>query len=188
MLAHRVAAHHLGAPATGGPVRLARRVCGVHAQLGSAAEAALWRRGGIGADEVRRAVAEDRTLVKTWAVRGTLHLLPAADLPTWTAALGTRRFPRPPSWYSYHQFTAEDMAAIEATVPEVLTGTPTTRERLAAAVAERAGRPQLEQALLSGWGAVLKPLAARGEQAFGPPAGRSVRPWPRGPGVADWAR
>ena len=69
----------------------------MHAQLGSAAEAAVWLRTGgtVGPAEVRRALDVDRTLVKTWAVRGTLHLLPAADLPTWTAALGTRRFPRP---------------------------------------------------------------------------------------------
>jgi hypothetical protein len=186
VLAHRVAAHQLDTPATGGLVPLVRRLCGVHAQLASSAEAAVWLRGGIGADELRRAVDPDRTLVKTWAVRGTLHLLPAADLPTWAAALGTRSFPRPPSWYAYHGVTVEDMAAIEATVPEVLTGTPVTRERLAAAVAERAGRPQLEPAVLSGWGAVLKPMAARGELAFGPPEGRSVtfvapRAW-----VGDW--
>lgn len=186
VLAHRVAAHALDQPAPGGPVPLARRLCGVHAQLASSAEAALWLRGGVPAEDVRRAVAVERTLVKTWAVRGTLHLLPAADLPTWTAALGTRRFPRPPSWYAYHHVTAEDMAAIEAAVPEVLTGTPVTRERLAAEVAARTGRPGLEEALLSGWGAVLKPMAARGELAFGPPDGRHVtfvapRAW-----VGEW--
>ena len=29
--------------------------------------------------------------MKTWAMRGTLHLLPAAELPMWQAALSTRR-------------------------------------------------------------------------------------------------
>lgn len=206
VLAHRVTAHHLDvhdpdarhpdarhpdahhpeAPATGGPVPLVRQLSGVHAQVTSSAEAALWLRGGIAAEEVRRALVEDRTLVKTWAVRGTLHLLPAADLPTWTAALGTRSFPRPPSWYAYHHVTAEDMAAIEAAVPAVLGATPVTREELASAVAGAVGRPHLAEAVRSGWGAVLKPLAARGELAFGPPNGRNVtfvapRAW-----VGEW--
>jgi hypothetical protein len=157
-------------------VPLVRRLSGVHAQLASAAEAAIWLRtaGAVGPADVRRALAEDRTLVKTWAVRGTLHLLPAADLPRWAAALGTRSFRRPRSWYDYHGVTAEDMAAIEETVPQVLGAEPVTRERLAKLVAERSGRAQVEERLLSGWGAVLKPLAARGQLAFGPAAGRSV--------------
>jgi hypothetical protein len=174
VLARRVTAHALVEPATDGLVPLVRRLCGVHTQLASSAEAAVRLRAGIGAEAVRRAVAADRTLVKTWTVRGTLHLVPAADLPLWSAALGTRRFPRPPSWYAYHGVTPEDLAAIEATVPEVLGGTPVTREELAAEVAARTGRPGLAAALRSGWGAVLKPMAARGELAFGPPDGRSV--------------
>lgn len=189
MLARRVAAHHLDAPAAGGLVPLVRRLCGVHAQLSSSAEASIWLRtdGAIGPQDVRRALAEDRTLVKTWAVRGTLHLLPAADLATWSAALGTRSFPRPKSWYDYHGVSPEDMDALESTVPAVLTGTPMTREQLAAAVVERSGQAHLEAVLLSGWGAVLKPMAARGQLAFGPPAGRSVtfvapRAW-----VGEWA-
>lgn len=176
VLARRLAVHHLDTPSADGLVPLVRRLCGVHAQLASSAEAAIWLRtgGAVGPTDVRRALAEDRTLVKTWTLRGTLHLLPAADLPTWTAALGTRSFSRPSSWYDYHGVTPEDMAALEATVPEVLSGTPMTREELATAVAERAGRPQLVERLRSGWGGVLKPMAARGQLAFGPPDGRSV--------------
>ena len=176
VLARRVATHHLDAPATDGLVPLVRRLCGVHAQIGSSAEAAVWLRtgGAVRPADVRRALAEERTLVKTWALRGTLHLLPAEDLPMWAAALGTRSFPRPKSWYDYHGVTPEDMAALEAAVPEVLTGVPMTRPELAAAVAARTGRPQLAEHLTSGWGAVLKPMAARGQLAFGPPDGRNV--------------
>jgi hypothetical protein len=188
VLAQRVAAHHLDAPSADGLVPLVRRLCGVHAQLGSSAEAAIWLRtgGAVGPADVRRALATDRTLVKTWALRGTLHLLPAADLPMWAAALGTRGFPRPKSWYDYHGVTPEDMAALEATVPAVLTGTPMTRDELATAVAERAGRPHLSERLRSGWGAVLKPMAARGQLAFGPPDGRSVTFVAPAAWLGDW--
>ena len=89
-----------GPPAPGGGdwlVELVRRLSGLHAQAASAAEAAAWLRtaGAVGPADVRAALAEHRTLVKTWTVRGTLHLLPAADLPRWAAALGTRSFPAP---------------------------------------------------------------------------------------------
>ena len=198
VLAWRLDRQHLTEPALPMPapprgedglVPLVRRLSGVHAQLASAAEAAIWLRtaGAVGPADVRRALTEDRTLVKTWAMRGTLHLLPAADLPRWAAALGARAFPRPPSWYRYHGVTAEDMAAIEETVPQVLGPKPVTREQLATKVAERSGRPQVRERLLSGWGAVLKPLAARGQLAFGPAEGRSVtfvapRDW-----IGSWA-
>ena len=176
VLARRVSAHHLDAPATAGLAPLVRRLVGVHAQLTSSAEASVWLRSGgtLRPADVRQALSEDRTLLKTWAWRGTLHLVPAEDMPTWSAALGTRSFPRPRSWYEYHHVTPEDMAALEATVPEVVTGIPMARDELAAAAAARAGRPHLETVLRSGWGAVLKPMAARGQLAFGPPDGRSV--------------
>ncbi|HZB50102.1 MAG TPA: crosslink repair DNA glycosylase YcaQ family protein, partial [Mycobacteriales bacterium] len=183
VLAWRLERQHLAAPApvpagdpAAGLVALVRRLSGVHAQLASAAEAAVRLRtgGALGAEDVRAALTEHRTLVKTWAVRGTLHLLPAADLPRWAAALGTRTFPRPESWYRYHGVTPEDMAAVEETVPQVLSGTPVTREELAEQVARRSGRPEVAGHLRSGWGALLKPLAARGQLVFGPAEGRNV--------------
>ena len=57
----------------------------------SCAELTLWTRvEGIERDAVSRALWEERTLVKTWAMRGTLHLLPASELSLWISALGTR--------------------------------------------------------------------------------------------------
>jgi Winged helix DNA-binding domain len=202
VLAWRLRRHHLVDLDAADLVPLVRRLSGVHAQLGSAAEAAIRLRSGgaIGPARVRAALAEQRTLVKTWAVRGTLHLLPAEDLPLWTAALGTRTFRRPKSWYAYHKVSEAEIAAIEETVPEVLSGRPITRERLAAEVARRTRNPRLEEQLLSGWGALLKLMAARGQLAFGPPAGGGPgREGPQRPStavvtfidprawVADWA-
>ena len=59
---------------------------------------------------MQRALWEDRTLVKTWAMRGTLHLLPAGELPLWHAALGTRpRYLRPAVWQKYFGLTIEEL-------------------------------------------------------------------------------
>ena len=67
-------------------------LCGLHAQVTSSAELTLWARGdGLDRDAVRRAFWEERPLVKTWALRGTLHLLPAAELPLWMAARGVAK-------------------------------------------------------------------------------------------------
>src|SRR5262249_6292099 len=52
---------------------------GLQAQVMSSAELTLWARvEGLEADTVGRALWDERTLVKTWAMRGTLHLLPSA--------------------------------------------------------------------------------------------------------------
>jgi len=65
-------------------------ICGLHAQLMSSAELSLWARiDGLERDAVRDALWKQRALVKLWAMRGTLHLLPSAELGVWLSALGT---------------------------------------------------------------------------------------------------
>jgi hypothetical protein len=87
--ARRMARHALIDPATDlGAADTAGVLCGAHAQVLSAAEFSIARRitGATRAD-VQRALWEDRTLVKTFGPRGTVHLLPTGDLPMWTGAL-----------------------------------------------------------------------------------------------------
>lgn len=56
---------------------VASRLCGLHAQFMSSAELTLWARvEDLDPTAVASALWQDRTLVKTWAMRGTLHLLP----------------------------------------------------------------------------------------------------------------
>jgi DNA glycosylase AlkZ-like len=73
--AWRVRQHHLDrrAPA-GSMVAVASRLCGLHAQIMSSAELMCWARvEDLDRGAVQRALWEERTLVKTWAMRGTLH-------------------------------------------------------------------------------------------------------------------
>jgi Winged helix DNA-binding domain len=60
--------------------------CGIHAQLITAAELSI----GVRVEGTRRAVRmalwEERRLVKTYGIRGTIHLFPAGELPLWMAA------------------------------------------------------------------------------------------------------
>ncbi len=87
--ARRMARHALAEPATDlDPAGVAGVLCGAHAQVLSAAELSIGRRiAGATRADVQRALWQDRTLVKTFGPRGTVHLLPAADLPMWTGAL-----------------------------------------------------------------------------------------------------
>src|SRR4051812_28480602 len=70
-------------------VGVAGEICGLHAQVMSSAELSLWARiEGLEGGAVHRALWEERALVKLWAMRGTLHLLPCAELGVWLSALG----------------------------------------------------------------------------------------------------
>jgi hypothetical protein len=66
-----------------------RALVGIQAQDRRAAFLALRARdGGPSAEAVEHALTGDRTLVRTWAMRGTLHLLAADDLPLALAVFG----------------------------------------------------------------------------------------------------
>ncbi|RZT85447.1 winged helix DNA-binding protein [Pseudonocardia sediminis] len=154
------------------PVAVARRLCGIHAQVTSCGAGIAQVRGAADPDT---ATWTDRTLVRTWAMRGTLHLLPADELELWTGALTDRESRRrfPPSWEREHGVTGQDLHAITDAVGEVLGATPMSRTELAAAVQARLGRTDLAGPLATGWGALLKPAAARGLLCSGPADGQT---------------
>ncbi len=174
-LAWRVQRHLLDSRAGEGAVEVARRLCGVHAQVMSSAELAIRLRAReVSAGDVQDALWDQRSLVKTWAMRGTLHLLPADELPMWVAGFSTRTSHLKGSWLKYHKVTAEDLRAILDTIPTALDCRCLTRTELAAEVARLSGRSQLKEQLNGSWGAVLKPAAFQGLLAFGPSEGRNV--------------
>lgn len=170
VFAWRARRHFLDAPTGEGPVAIARRLCGVQAQVMSRAEMAIGIRGDATPADVRRALDPERSLVKTWAWRGALHLVHAVDMPLFTAALGGRADALIKAWVRY----GVDMPAILAAIPEALDGRCLTREALAREVARLSGQPQLREALLESWGGTLKPAAYRGLLCFGPNEGRNV--------------
>jgi len=105
-------------------------ICGLHAQVMSSAELSLWARvEDLEPGAVRDALWVQRTLVKQWAMRGTLHLLPAAELGLWHGALGTYRHWLKPSWFKAFRTTQEDMEALIESVSEALDGPCLTRHR-----------------------------------------------------------
>src|SRR5947207_3525436 len=109
--AWRIRRQHLDrrAPA-GSMLAVASRLCGLHAQVMASAELTLWARvKDLDRNAVRRALWEERTLVKTWAMRGTLHLLAAGELAMWHAALGASSLYRGAALWRRFGMTLDDM-------------------------------------------------------------------------------
>ncbi len=153
------------------------RVCGLHAQVQSSAELTLWARvDDLDPARVAQALWEQRTLVRTWAMRGTLHLLPAAELATWVGAQGALR-PRyeTAAWRKAFGMSSEEAVAVLDAIRAALADGPLTRDELGDAVALALGDERLGDATRGSFGTMPKLAAFRGDVCFAPPAGRKVR-------------
>src|SRR5215467_7153623 len=181
VIARRMARHALAAPATGlGPADVAGVLCGAHAQVLSAAELSIGRRvAGATRTDVQRALWAERTLVKTFGPRGTIHLLPSADLPMWTGALSAL-----PSSVPAHpegvRFTPEEADQVIAAIGDVLADAELTVGELTEAIADRAGPWAVEETMAAfqgmwpRWRQLTSTAAHRGMLCFGPGRGRKV--------------
>lgn len=178
VLAWRMGRHALGAHwGDDDLLGVAGAISGLHAQLMGSAELTAWARvEALERDAVVRALWRERTLVKTWAMRGTLHLLPSEELPLWTAALAELK-PRhhTPAWLRHHGLTREGAEAMLAAISAALRAQALTREELAREVARITGEHELEDRLRGGFGDLLKPAAFAGELCFAPSDGQKVR-------------
>jgi Winged helix DNA-binding domain len=142
----------------------------------SSAELTLWARvDGLGPSDVSDALWERRELVKTWAMRGTLHLLVAEDYPLWQAALSTYDHYLKASWLKYFGIDKPEMEKLIGAIGKALRRRPMTREELAQAVEKSSKSPQLGEHVRASWGSMLKPASFRGNLCFAPSEGRNVR-------------
>jgi hypothetical protein len=146
---------------------------GAQAQLMSAAELQIAVRVDCSVRDVREALWNDRALVKTWLVRGTLHLARADDLPFYTAAMSRRWIRVSNSWLKFWKITEAELWQLVDSIGSALDGKPVTREELIAKVG-KGKSDELIEALRSGWGGMLKPAARNGRLCFGPNRGQSV--------------
>lgn len=157
-------------------VTTASRLIGLHAQVISSTDlSAALRTPAHRQGDLDAALWQNRTLVRTWGMRGTLHLFPTAEFPALVAAFAQRQWPKfTPGWEKYHGITGDDVRLVTEAVGEVLSGQILTREELTAAVAAHLKRRDLAEVMQSGWGQVLKPAAAGGLLCSGPDDGRNV--------------
>ncbi|TMI39430.1 winged helix DNA-binding domain-containing protein [Candidatus Bathyarchaeota archaeon] len=159
--------------------------CGLQAQVLSGAALSLWARvENITIEDVEDALWKHWTLVKTWAMRGTLHLLSSYSLSTYVAALKTRhdlhgekfsyRIGPGPEDKEY-EITRTEQDQITKAVDYALDQQTLTREELAREIIKRTKlRPILQSHLLSGFGSLLQQAAHQGSLIFGPSQGAKV--------------
>jgi hypothetical protein len=169
--ARRLARHHLAKPVPRTRlVDAVRDVGGIHAQVLSAAELSLSARvRGLTKAHVDDALWKRRTLVKTWTLRGTLHLHAADELGLWLAA----RRAVVGDWYFANEVRPREAKRILAVLADALDGRCLTREELVEAVTPKVSGWAREH-IGSGWGTVLGPAALNGTLVHGPPQGARV--------------
>lgn len=166
-LSFRLDRQHLTNPAADALVA-ARTLIGAQAQVHSAAILQLRARSVVGAAEadIDRALYQDRTLVKLWAQRSTLHLMPADDLPM---ILGLRRehVPGYQNWYAKEGLSLEQVDRLVAAVVTALEQGAHSRMDLSRRLVPELGewaRPMLEHS----WGGIIKLACALGHVCHGP--------------------
>jgi hypothetical protein len=176
VMAWRVARHHLDER-----VRKAKALDVVgeigclHAQLMSSAELALWARvDKLKRNDVEKWLWTDRRLVKTWAMRGTLHVLRSDEYPLWQAGLSTYEHYLKPAWFKAFGVTRDELDQLISAIYRALDGRTLTRDELAARVSKIAKSQALADKLRGSWGAMLKPASFQGRLCFGPNKGRNV--------------
>ncbi len=173
VLAGRMKRQWLSEPTTGTAVAVVRRLAGVQAQVSSAAVAAVaLRQANAQPGEIDRLLAE-RTLMRTWAMRGTLHLLAVEDAGAYLSLLAAARIWEKGSWQRTF-LDAENLNRLTGVVHELLDRKVLSREELVAAFVERTGDEAVGGKVRSGWGAVLKPLAWQGILCNAPSDGARV--------------
>ena len=129
---------------------------------------------GIVQADVRRALWEERSLVKAWTLRGTLHIHPADELPLWLAARRavSAEAAELPAWPDpkgvvHPPVTAQELAELRAAVWDAFDDRALLREELTTAVLERVGNKH-EGRLRSGFAFFLSELCQ------GPPQGNKI--------------
>ena len=165
--------------------RVVSDACGLQAQVLSGAALSLSARvDDITMEDVEDALWKHWTLVKTWAMRGTLHLLSSYSLSTYVAALRTRhdlhgekisyRIGPGPEDKKY-EITKAEQEQITKAIDDALDQHTLTREELAREIVKRTKlRPILQSHLLSGFGSLLQQAAHQGSLIFGPSQGAKV--------------
>ncbi|WP_346433535.1 winged helix DNA-binding domain-containing protein [Nonomuraea composti] len=162
----------------GGPEETVAAMCGAHAQVMSAAELSIGLRlDGFTRAHVREALWKERGLVKTHGPRGTVHLLPARDLPDWVNALSSIPVKPGPA---YMRMTDEQTDQVVAAVRDALKGAELTMDELSEAVVAATGpwagdlvMPAF-QTYWPRWRQVMHLAAHRGAFVFGAGRGRKV--------------
>ena len=167
VLAFRVQRHNLDSKESREFAQLAG-ACGIHAQVMSAALAQFWARTkGIGPEDMHDRLWKKRTLVKTWCMRGTLHIVPKGDLDVFAGARRRVSTDRETQWMKYFRVSYSDLDEVTLAIRNALDGKALTRSELMEKIAKLV-RPKLRLLLKSSWNELLHPASYEEVLCLGP--------------------
>jgi hypothetical protein len=131
VLGERIARHGFADRPAHTVAEAARLTCAIQAQDPAASRLGVRSRSAtVVEDDVRTAVERDRTVVRTWLMRATIHLVATEDVRWLTAAFGAanaRRFGK--RWRDLG-LTGELLAGAGAELPDILGAGPLTRTEI----------------------------------------------------------
>ena len=131
----RLRRHHLLDDAPADAVTICRDVCGVQAQVMSAAYLQLWTRNhALSRAQIEGALWKSRTLVKTSLMRQTLHLIPTDEFALYIAALKSSRVAAALRVMARCNIAREEGEALTPLIMEALSSGPLGRAAIAAAI------------------------------------------------------
>jgi hypothetical protein len=171
--AFRLRRHHLLDRSAKDLVTICRDVCGVQAQIMSAAQLQLWARNhAITPEMVNDALWKTRSLVKTSLMRQTLHLIPADEFPLYIAAHKNARAKAVLSIMARCKITRKEADALSALILEELKAGPAPRAAITAAVRPKVSK-RLRVWMDKVWSIVRLPVI-EGLVCYGPGEGNQA--------------
>lgn len=158
LLLRRLSAQHLLAPAP----NAAGDLCGLQAQF---------LRNAVHALRIRTDRLSLDGLVKTWTLRGTVHLLPEADLPLYLPRCGTAEDVCQSGWYQWtagrgHANPPEREKHFARLMVSAIESGIDTREALRLHLREQGMTEEEEARVFNPWGGLIAELANLGVIAF----------------------
>lgn len=176
ILAFRLARQHLAPLAQADPALLTSGACGIQAQVLSAAEMGLWARNhSLTREKIQAALWKSRSLVKTQAMRGTLHLLPTFEYALYMRALRRSRLRQMRQIMGRYGVSRKVSDRVTEAVIEALSEGPLSRPELterilAQGLAKGKSKAWFEQS----WWGVTRQAMVEGLVCYGPDQGRNV--------------
>jgi len=160
LLALRLSHQHLLSPADS--LTAAADLCGLQAQFLSA---------GLHALRIRSSDGSTEGLVKSWTLRGTVHLFPEKDLPLYIRRRGTPEDVCESGWYQWtsargHALPPQRERYFARLVTDAIVSGTDTREDLRLLCREEGMTESEEARLFSGWGGIIAELAQLGVICF----------------------
>ena len=153
------------------PLGIMRQVVAIQAQYSASIPIAFWARStSLFQDWVNSALFETRVLVKTWCLRGTIHVLASTDLIMMVQAMGQQQV----SEYEHFMKTRrgvdrQEIQKLNKAILHALTRRSLSRSELHRAV------PKLASIEGASWGLDVKGLAFVGELVLADSDGSETR-------------